>query len=544
MAITIKPTTCEIDSRLGNLADSIDLSLVEEDSTMLVLPVAEAWRTLSQGDLIQVQLGLRGSDLLDYGVFRIDECALEASESSWRTRLHGRDQAALLIEERAQQRYGFGAWPEDDPEKFSQPSARSLAKTIAARVGLRLLWEAPNYSLNEFSLQPEESASQAISRLLEPLRASRRSAIDAWIEETTLVVRSRGGGANLGVIDCALGQARSIKRSRQPTYGAITVYGATYVSGTEYENNEQQSQAGQGESGEEEPQASVRTVEDTPTHRVVETGIVQANGEFVVITRETEDLSYQEVIGDDGNWLGRVLLKSVVLEERDLHKIAPKRSRKMTSFGYDDAWRLVLRDERSSEYQTDGSIKPTSHILTRFEQVTPTDVRTVTTEFKVASDGSESVKKGFPKWEQTPGTLQSSIQQAPDPEGKWEESDDSSQPPASDVKVKEITSQYQGQANGGGSIPRIYRNENLIGSAMCQQIADDLAAESGQWLYTVALFWPRPFVYRKGQKVTLTNLPGGCPDLVDAVITSVRTHYDEGEAVWSHDVEFECWREA
>jgi hypothetical protein len=93
-------------------------------------------------------------------------------------------------------------------------------------------------------------------------------------------------------------------------------------------------------------------------------------------------------------------------------------------------------------------------------------------------------------------------------------------------------------------MPRVYRNENLVGSAICQQIADDLAAESGKWLYTLSLFWPRPFSYRKGQKVTLTNLPGGCPDLTDAIIVGVRTHYDEGEAVWAHDVEFECWRDA
>ncbi len=541
MAITIKPTICEIDSRLGNLADSLDLSLVEEDSAAPASPTAQAWRSLDQGDLIQVRLGLSGSDLFDYGIFRVDESALEASESSWRTRIHGRDQAALLVEERAQEGYGFGTWPDDEPKEYTYPSARSLSKSIAERVGLGLIWDAPNYILTSFSLQPEESASQAIGRLLEPLRAGQRFYADSWVDGDNLVVRRRGNGPNNGVIDCSLGQVRSIRRARQSAVGQVSVYGATYVQSTTYEYPTKEAKAGSGESGEGEPQASVRTVEDSPTHRVVETGIVQGNGEFVVITRETEDLTYQEVTDGDGNWLGRVLLESEVLEERDLHKTDSKRARKKTSFGYDDAWRLVLRDERAEEYQSDGSLKKSGHVVTRFEQVTPTDVRTVTIECKVASDGTETVKKGFPKWEQAPGTLQSSIRQAPDPEGKWDDKPDRSAP--DQAKKTEHTAQYQGSADGAGSMPKVYRNDALVGGGICQLIADDLAAESGMWLYTVSLFWPRPFSYRKGQKVTLSNLPGNCPDLADAIIVGIRTHYDEGEAVWSHDVEFECWRE-
>jgi len=542
MAITVKPTTCEIDSRLGNLADSLDLSLVEEDSVSPASPVAQTWRTLGQGDLIQVRLGLNGSGLLDYGLFRVDECALEATESSWRARIHGRDKAALLVEERAQEGYGFGTWPDDEPKEYTYPSARSLAKSIAARVGLGLIWDAPNYTLTSFTLQPEESASQAISRLLEPLRASSRYYADAWVDGENLVVCRRGNGQNVCTVDCSLGQVRSIRRARQPAVGEVKVYGATYVYLTTYEHQTKQSKTGSGDTGEGEPEASVRITEESPTHRVVETGIVQGSGEFVTITRETEDLTYQDVTDADSNWLGRVLLESRVLEERDLHTDKPKRSRKKISFGYDNLWRLVLRDERASEYQDDGTLKKTSHVVTRFEQVTPTDVRTVTTEFKVAADGSETVKKGFPKWEQSPGVLQSSVRQAPDPEGKWDEKPDGSAP--DNLKKTEYTTQYHGSANGGGSMPRIYRNENLVGSSICQQIAADLAAESGKWLYTISLFWPRPFSYRKGQKVTLTDLPGDCPDLADAIITGIRTHYDEGEAVWAHDVEFECWRDS
>ncbi len=538
MAITIRPITCEIDSRLGNLADALDLAVVEQDADAPETPVAVAWRTLTQGDLIRVQLGLQGSDLLDYGLWRVDECALEATESSWRTRIRGRDMAALLVEERAQEGYGFGSWPNDEPYEYTYPSARSLAEKIAGLVGLGLIWDAPNYLLTTFTLQPEESASQAISRLLEPLRASRRYYADAWVDGENLVVRRRGNGPTVGTIDCALGQVRSIRRARQPAVGEITVYGGTYVYNTTYERATRQLAAG---SGEEEPQSSVRITEDSPTHRVVETGMV-VRGEFVTVTRETEDLDYQDVTDEDGKWLGRVLVGSTVLEERDLHTATPRSTRKATAFGYDEQWRLVLRDETALEYDTNGNLTQGTRVLTRYEQVTPTDVRTITTEFKVAADGSATVKRGSPRWEQSPGVLQSSLRQAPDPDGKWGEKADRSTPDS--AKVTEHTTQYRGSADGGGSMPRVYRNENLVGEAICSQIADDLAAESRQWLYTVSLFWPRPFPYRKGQKVTLTHLPGGCPDLTEAVITGVRTRYDESEAVWTHDVEIECWRDS
>ena len=50
-----------------------------------------------------------------------------------------------------------------------------------------------------------------------------------------------------------------------------------------------------------------------------------------------ETFTLEPVVTDaDGNWLGRVLLATRTLEERDLHTDTPKRARKKTSFGYDD----------------------------------------------------------------------------------------------------------------------------------------------------------------------------------------------------------------
>jgi hypothetical protein len=539
VAIEIKPTTCSIDSSLESLADGLDLTLVEEDAAARLSPTAQAWRTLTEGDQIRVRLGLEGVGSDDYGVFRVDECALEASEDRWLTRVHGRDSAALLIEDRAAEEYSHGAWDEDKPDDKTHPSARSIAQKLAARASLKLVWDAPNYTLTKFSLRPDETVAAALGRLLEPLRVSTRYRADAWVYDGNLIVRRRGNGPNLGSIDCRQGQVRRITRSRRPQVGAITVRGATY---SWFEPAPPEAETKKAGTGEGEPQASVRTTEETPTHRVVETGIVQANGEFVVITRETEDLTYQDVTDAEGNWLGRVLLKSEALEEKDLHTSSSTRSRKVTSFGYDSQWRMVLRDERTEEYQADGTLKPVAHVLTRYEQATPTDVRTVTTEFEIAADKTETVKEGFPKWEQQPGHLQSVLQTAPDPDRAWEPKPDKGKP--DDQKKVEKTRQYEAAANGGGAIPQVYENSLLASSAICSQIANDLAAESGKWVYVVELLWPRPFPYRKGDKVTLANLPGGCPDLANAIITAVRTTFDEEGARWEHEISLECWRDA
>jgi hypothetical protein len=34
-----------------------------------------------------------------------------------------------------QKNYGYGTWPDDEPKEYTYPSARSLAKSIAACVG-------------------------------------------------------------------------------------------------------------------------------------------------------------------------------------------------------------------------------------------------------------------------------------------------------------------------------------------------------------------------------------------------------------------------
>jgi len=537
MAIEVKPISATIDSNLGNLADALDLVLVERDTASPLTPIAEAWRALDVGDLIQVRLGLNGVGYDDYGIFRVDEAALEPSESQTRQRVHARDKAALLIDERGPEFFGFRPYGRGaEPAEASYPDAMHIAGEIAARVDLGLIWEAPNYHLKGFALNGDESATSALGRLLEPLQQTKRYRADVWVDGEHLVVRRRGRGANAGTIDCSLGQA-TVSRARQPRVGDIDVYGETYTYLTVYDSTRKDLTSGIPEEGGD-PKAEVTIEEQSPTHRKTKTW-TEVDGVKSQVSETTEDLTYRDVTDEDGRWLGRLLSKSVIEEETNLEAEYPKRVITTTAYGYDDKWRLVLKDEEKWQRANTGDPSIfVSHTITSYQQITPTDVRTATQ--KVSKDG----KAFSTDYQQAPGSLQSSIhQQQSLAETQWQTNPDGTQPEK--AKGREYTTQYHGHRDGAGRLPRVYRNENLRPWLIdiCQQIADDLAAESGKWLYVVQLQWPRPFSYRKGQKVTLTNVPGGCPDLIDAVIVGLHTTFDREQAVWMHDVQFEAWRD-
>ncbi len=528
--ITREIIAASIDSRLDALADAATVRLIERDSASPLTPTAQAWRTLTEGNTVQLRFGLAGVGLSDYGTFRVDDTSYEPRADGGVSVIRARDRAALLLDEGTSADYGWGDWPKDAPAAYTNPSARSLAERIAGLVGLGVVWEAPNYTLEQFSLSPDESAGAALERLLAPLRLSRRYRADAWVAGNTLIVRRRGSDAVAGTLDVSKGTVRELRRQRQPAWGDILVYGAIHQTGADFGYTSRQIISGGG--------TSIATSQDIPGHRVVETGIVDTSGRRVIVSRETEDLLYRTVYyspganggagaqrvsmtsgglsGSQGDErvLGEVLVRSSITEDRDLHTDEVRHLRRVTEFSYDADFRLVLQEERESEY-TSGAWAEKRRTITRYEQVTPTELRTVVTTISVSGD-EEKVKSTT--YQQGPGTLQSGIRQL----------------------AQETGEPYSGTAHGGGARRRVERDENLVGDAICQQIADDLAAESGQYLYSLSLSWPRPFPYRKGQRVTLTNLPGGLGS-IDATIVSLATSFDVEQALWMHTVGFEAW---
>lgn len=526
---------CSIESSLDALADAFDLTLVESDLSDPLAPKAQAWRTLDEGDLVQVRLGLAGLGLDDYGVFRIDGAAVRLSERQIITELHGRDMAALLIEERGRDLGGFrfGSYPEQDQTEATRVTCRTAAARLAARVGLGLVWDAPNYPLKEFTVRPDESLSSALNRLLGPLQVSRRYRTDAWVGGDNLVVRRRGNGPVLGALDCRQGLIRSISRERQPTVGEVDVWGGTEVVRTTYMPEERRE-----EKGPDDRQSAVEIEDDGSGHRVVRTYLQQPDGTWAQTQEEVEDQDFEEV-WDAGRWIGRVLIESRTTTTSNMHLASRKTERRTARMTYDEQWRLIRREESLHEYDAAANeFKLKARSLIRFEQITPTDVRTTTTEWSVVG-GELKVKRGYPTRVEQPGTLQSALHVGYLPDHAWDEREDGHQP-AQTRKVEE-TRQYHGRATGTiGGIPREHSDANLMSDGACQQIAEDIASESGQWLYQFELFWPRPLPYRKGDRVALTNLPADMPDMT-AIITRVRTRFSVADASWTHDISLEAW---
>jgi len=528
---------CSIESSLEALADAFDLTLVESDPSDPLTPKAQAWRSLDEGDLVQVRLGLAGLGFDDYGTFRIDGAAVRVSERQIVAELHGRDKAALLVEERGRDpggaHFAFGAYPEQDATQATRPYCSSIAHLLAARVGLGLIWDAPNYPLKEFTVRPDESVSSALNRLLGPLQVSRRCRADAWVDGENLVVRRRGNGPLVGALDCRQGLIRSIARERQPTVGEVTVSGGTEVIRTTYVPEDHQD-----EHGSDDRESQVEIEDDGSGHRVVRTYLQRPDGTWVQTQEEVEDQDFEEV-WDGDRWIGRVLLESRTTITTNMHLSTRKTERRTTRLSYDGEWRLIRREESKRVYNSDShefELKEKS--LVRFEQITPTDVRTTTTEWKVV-DGELKVKSGYPQRVEQPGTLQSALHTTSSPDNAWDQREDGKQP--EQWRKVEETRQYQGSAVGTmGGIPREHSDANLMSDGACDQIAEDMASESGKWLYQFELFWPRPLPYRKGDRVTLTNLPADMPDMV-AIITRVRTRFSVAEAAWTHDISLEAW---
>jgi len=534
MAVVIKPRRCVIESSLDRLADAIQLSIVENDAADPTEPQATAWRTLDEADLIRVRLGLVDEDLVDYGTFRVDKTHFRPSPGAAETEIWGRDEAALLIEETWRQAYGFRPWRETEggtapvaPLVNSWPTAWGIAAMIAARVGLGLVWDAPNFFLSEFTIEPRESASAALGRVLDPLRQSRRYYVDAWVWDGTLYVRRRGNGPIAGTIDARLGIVTGIQRARSRQVGAIDVYGATYVTLTVFDSTTDRY------GGEDDDHKATVEVTIEAGKRTTKKGTVSSEGAYVVTDETVEEQSFDDVWNDAGQWVGRVLTRTTSIEKTNLSAPYPTERHRDTTLSYDAAYRMRIREERVEKMSDEGELGFDSHRMTTYEQITPTDIRTTVEELTAAG----VVKKKT--FSTNAGVLRSSVRQIASPDQAWEQNEDGSTP--SLVRGVQTTAVYQGSADGGGSIPRVVRLGLVQSGNIVEQIADDLAAESGAWHITLALRWPRPFPFRKSQRITVTNLPVGTPDATGAVITSIRTSFDEDAATWVHEVSLEYW---
>ncbi|MFB3883257.1 MAG: DNRLRE domain-containing protein [Armatimonadota bacterium] len=553
---------CEIDANLDDLSDDLTLRYVEYDPERPLTPQAQSWYHVDEGDFVQVRLGLAGLGVEDYGTFQVVRSGTRRTQGMATIEIRGRDESYALIESRGRASYGFGAyasatlgagawsgpggWDDDasDPtptnpyETESHPYAASIAAALCGRVGLGLVWEAPNYRISGFTISATETASQVISRLLEPLQVTRRYRTDMWVRNGQLIVRQRYYLPAVGSLDCRLGAITGQDREFQRRCGAISVYGGTYVRSWQqvWSDNRRETK-----DSSDQPSAEVATHSDDPGYQMTETSLRQDDGAWVTKTREETYSEYQDVCGEEGNWIGRVLTRQDVYSYTNLDSENPSGRRKELNLGYDEAWRVVLQEEIHSAQVIDNGRaiwRRQKHTLTRYEQFTPTQTRTVVEEYQVLTDGTERMANGYPKAEVRTGVLQSAVSVAPAADRDYKQDDDGQG--AEQIHFVPVTDRYEASAFGGGSVEREYSNASLMSQGICSNIASCLAAESGKWLHTLSLDWPRPFPYRKGDRVILTHLPDEQPDL-DAIIVGLRTEFNREESRWVHSIRLEAW---
>ncbi len=554
--------SCEIDANLEDLSDDLTLRYVEYDPEQPLTPQAQSWYHLGEGDFVQVRLGLAGLGMEDCGTFQVVRAGTRRTQGRATIEIRGRDESYALIESRGRASYGFGAyasatlgtgawagpggWDSDasDPtptnpyENESHPYAASIAAALCERVGLGLVWEAPNYRISGFTISPTETASQVISRLLEPLQVTRRYRTDMWVRHGQLVVHQRYYLPAVGSLDCRLGAITGQDREFQRRYGAISVYGGTYVRTWQQVWPERRQET---KDASDQPSAEVETHAEDPGYQMTETSLRQDDGTWVTKTREETYSEYQDVYSDEGNWIGRVLTRQNVYSTTNLDSENPSGRRKELNLGYDEAWRVVLQEEIHSAQVMDGGRaiwRRQKHTLTRHEQFTPTQTRTVVEEYQVLTDGTERLANGYPKAEVRTGVLQSAVSVAPAADRDYKQEEDGHG--AEQIHFVPITDRYEAGAFGGGTVEREYSNASLMSQGICSNIASCLAAESGKWLHTLSLEWPRPFPYRKGDRVLLTHLPDEQPDL-DAIIVGLRTEFNREESRWVHTIRLEAW---
>lgn len=213
----------------------LPISIIEVDSTtQLVADQFEAevlsanfYRNKEKDDTSDLLIGIEASDgspelvsIVQGG--SIDEYELTATPEKLTGRVRGRDAAAYAVDTT----FNITFVSAPDPLTLEQSRARaqaiidaerkqfplipiipgvtvperrvgwwrasSIAANLAARVGLHLSWEAPDYVLRE-DFQCSGSVASAIWQLVAPFNYFEPRKIDVWVDGKTLVVRERAG---------------------------------------------------------------------------------------------------------------------------------------------------------------------------------------------------------------------------------------------------------------------------------------------------------------------------------------------------------------
>jgi len=557
----VRPISCQIDSRLGTIADQFRITVAEYDDAAPGLATASLVEGVGPGSEIVIRLGIEGQDPQDYGAFLVDAIESEHTERSTLVHLSGRGLGARLVDNRAAAAWGMGSnmglmlggFTSQamvgglNPTAKAYPTLGQLAAQIGAAAGIDIVWGAPSYSLTEFHISPMETCASALSRLLTPLQQSVCHRADAHIRGGACYVQRRGTGPVAGTIDCRLGLVTRQGTSYLPAIGPVTVDGASYVF---LEAEEKRESSVRAEDGAGTVRSDVaRSEPDAESNQVSLGATADATGQYKEVSQKREDQQFQEIWGDHGDVIGRALIASTVEQTVNPGTADEEMYSKRASYGYTGDWALCLRDESSYLRDTSG-LHFKGRAITHYDQITPAMVRTTVTALdENAKWKSESVTEA-------PGVLESVARIQQDPTGSWggdalapTKKSQFTLPFTSDELSVEIdwegtcvvavrVTKKEPAVSGSGTAYKGYSEPTLIGNEACSAIAQDIADDSQAAVHTVTLRWPRPFPYFVGERLYLTHRPGGLGDITLDIV-AIATEYDLQAHHWVHTVELE-----
>jgi len=546
MAVEVRPTTLNVESSLDEFADIFSMSLVEQDTGAKTTPTAEKWEDINKGDELVVKFGLDGGELLDFGTFIVDQAGVRGSPSGLVQRLRGRDEAGLLVDGRGAQYWGPSSGGNQGTFTWENPKASTIAGALAVLVGLELSWNGPDWQVREFTLAPHETLSEALDRLLQPVQAIRRYAMDAWVRDGVLSVRQRGAGEVRATVDVRTCESWSVDREYVPPIGDVTCNGAKYRVPTGLALDS--SRAWSTEDGEESDVSEEWLGDEdgmtVTTERKIWTKEGGEDGVRILASIQTAVREYRQVTPGTGT-AGKLLVKVTTRTQTNLNKTADQRHESVVEqkFGYQatgNEWFRTMEQTITSRRKAgESDLIPKTKKIVVESQVTPSEIERTTVNFKIAADGGETIPGGSPpEVEQEPGTLQSvlRVEQAPSDEDDW----------GFDVAglTEVFRYQFEDEEYSGTATGDVAEEAQIIGLGevgtddFCETIAGLIVAEHDVWRYDIGLRFANEVRYQKGDKLTLTNIPGFTGSLA-AVITDVTVDLDETR--YSFDMRLQGW---
>jgi len=211
-----------ITSDLTQFADRFDLPRVGADFFLVA----------DRNKPVEIVTGYNGGSLQQLRG-ETDEFELSWDHLSLRGLLTGRDLGARLIDRPFRKTY-FRFQPSPPPPfpfEVGAFTASQIAAQIASALTLTVVWNAPDYGIQENALAFSSTGADALRRLVATMGQPEMFATDVYLQDQVVIVRQRSAGYSLAdyVLSHEELMAANITYRKRPgpIYGVVTIFGGS-----------------------------------------------------------------------------------------------------------------------------------------------------------------------------------------------------------------------------------------------------------------------------------------------------------------------------